>query len=306
MLIAILLVLVLAGVAAFFAFGAGSDGEEGVAAGAGELRVAWIDPQGATPLIGSLDINPADRALWLATNTGLFRLPRDADRPQRVTGQLTTELGSGEISEQLVVRFRGPDDIVGSGHPPSGSALPAALGLIASEDGGKTWTGVSDVGYADFHAIQLSRGTLVAALYGQAAVNVSRDGGRTFENRTTPQPLIDLEVDPDDPSQWIGSTADGLIASTDAGRSWRYREPTPNVRFAWPASDALYRVDPGGPVKLSADAGRLWEDRGSTGGEPQALFADGPDRLYAALIDGTVRESSDGGRTWSDRVAPPP
>jgi photosystem II stability/assembly factor-like uncharacterized protein len=145
----------------------------------------------------------------------------------------------------------------------------------------------------------------VAALYGQAAVNVSRDGGRTFENRAAPQPLIDLEVDPDDPSRWIGSTADGLIASTDAGRSWRYREPTPNIRFAWPASNALYRVDPGGPVKFSADAGRSWEDRGSTGGDPQALVAGGAERLYAALIDGTIKASSDGGRTWSDRVAPP-
>jgi hypothetical protein len=36
---------------------------------------------------------------------------------------------------------------------------------------------------------------------------------------------------------------------------------------------------------------------GSTGGEPQALFADDADHLYLALIDGTIKESGDGGRT---------
>jgi len=135
-------------------------------------------------------------------------------------------------------------------------------------------------------------------------VNVSRDGGKSFENRSTPQPLIDLEVDPDDPNRWIGSTADGLITSSDAGRSWRYRANTPNLRFAWPHSDTLYRLDPEGQVGISPDGGQHWQPRGSTGGDPQALFADSTDHLYAALSDGTIKESPDGGRTWTTRISP--
>jgi hypothetical protein len=305
-LLVALVLLVLLGVAAYFVFGAGGVGDEDLRAGAARLRVPWVDPQGVSPIVGSLDVNPADGSLWLATNTGLFRLPSRGKRPQRVTGHLETDLGRGEISAQLVIRFRGPGELVGSGHPPPGSALPSALGLIESRDAGRTWTGVSDVGYADFHAIQVSDGTLVAALYGQAAVNVSRDGGKTFENRALPRPLVDLEVDPDDPSRWIASTSEGLIASSDEGRTWRPREDTPNARFAWPASDALYRIDPGGPVKFSTDGGRRWEDRGSTGGDPQALVAEGADQLYAALIDGTIKASTDGGRTWTDRLTADP
>jgi hypothetical protein len=303
-LLAALVLLILAGVGSYLAFGVGDAGEGEIGAGAHRLRVPWVDPQGVSPIVGSLDVNPADGSLWLATNTGLFRLRADATRPRRVTGRLTTDLGEGEISAQLVIRFRGPDALVGSGHPPEGSALPSALGLIASGDAGRTWTGVSDVGYADFHAIQLSRGTLVAALYGQAAVNVSHDRGRTFENRRLPQPIVDLAVDPDDPSRWIGSTRDGLIASSDEGRTWRPHEPTPNARFAWPQSNALYRIDPGGQVKFSGDGGERWQDRGSAGGEPQALFAESADHLYAALTDGTIKESADGARTWTDRLIP--
>ena len=96
-----------------------------------------------------------------------------------------------------------------------------------------------------------------------------------------------------------------MIGSEDEGESWRERDRIPNVRFTWPEPAALYRIDPGGPVKFSADGGQSWEDRGTTGGEPQALFADTADHLLAALIDGTVKESDDGGRTWTDLVTPP-
>jgi hypothetical protein len=302
-LVALLLALV-AGVVSYLAFGHGSAPDGAVTAGSTAAHAPWADPQGATPVVGSLDVNPADGSLWLATNTGLFRLPDGAERPQRVVGRLTTELGSGEISQQLVIRFRGPDEMVGSGHPPAGSALPSALGLIESEDAGRRWTGVSDVGYADFHTLRLVGDTVVAAIYGQAAINVSHDGGKTFENRTPPLAVVDLELDPDDPARWIASTSHGLIASSDEGRSWRPREATPNVRFAWPDGDTLYRIDPGGLVKVSVDGGQRWENRGSTGDEPQALLAETADHLDVALIDGTIKQSRDGGRTWTDRLAP--
>jgi photosystem II stability/assembly factor-like uncharacterized protein len=303
MLLVAVLLLLLTGAGAYLAFGSGDGTEEEPGGDPSDLRVPWVDPDGVSPIVGSVDVNPADDSLWLSTNTGLFRVAPGADRPERVTGTLTTDLGSGEISEELVIRFRGPDDIIASGHPPAESDLPSALGMIESKDGGRTWTGISEVGEADFHAIQVSRRTVVAGFFGQALVNVSRDGARSFEQRTPPAPLIDLEVDPGDPRRWIGSTAEGLIASEDEGQTWRQREAVPNSRFAWPESDALYRIDPGGPVKFSADGGRRWQDRGSTGGEPQALFAADRERLYVALIDGTVKESRDGGRTWTDRVS---
>jgi hypothetical protein len=54
-------------------------------------------------------------------------------------------------------------------------------------------------------------------------------------------------------------------------------------------------------VKVSTDGGDNWEDRGSTGGEPQAMTVDG-EMLYVALIDGTVKVSDDGGETFTDRI----
>jgi hypothetical protein len=296
--------LVAALLAAATLLGACGDEDGGAEAGA-PLAVPWLDPDGELPVVGSLAVNPADGRLWMSSNTGLFRIPGEGEEPVKVTGELTTPSGSGEISEQLVIRFTGPDRLLGSGHPPSESTLPAALGLIRSDDGAKTWTSVSELGTADFHAIELSGDRLIGGLFGQAQVLVSGDGGKTWETRAAPRPLVDLEVNPDDASKWIATTADGVYVSRDEGGTWRAIDPTPNSYLAWPEADALYRLDPGGPLMLSRDGGARWEEVGSTGGEPQALAAADATTLYAVLIDGTVKRSADGGRTWTDHVTPP-
>jgi photosystem II stability/assembly factor-like uncharacterized protein len=287
------------------ALGACGDEDDGGREPGTPLAVPWLDPDGEFPIVGSLAVNPRDGKLWMSTNTGLFRVPGEGTTPLKVTGRLTTPDGGGEISEQLVVRFTGPDELLGSGHPAAGSSLPPALGLIRSEDAAKTWTSVSELGTADFHAIELAGDRLVGGLFGQAQVLVSKDDGRSWETRAAPRPLVDLEVNPGDPAKWIASTADGVYLSRDEGGTWRAIDPTPNSYFAWAAPDALYRLDPGGPLMLSTDGGGSWKEVGSTGGEPQGLVAADPKTLYAALIDGTVKRSADGGRTWTDHVTPP-
>jgi hypothetical protein len=109
---------------------AGACGDDDAAEGPEtKLAVPWLDPDGEIPIVGSLSINPADDELWMSTNTGLFRVPGNGNEPVQVTGELTTPDGGGAISEQLVVRFVGPDRLLGSGHPPSGSAgLPRRSG----------------------------------------------------------------------------------------------------------------------------------------------------------------------------------
>jgi hypothetical protein len=282
--------------------GCGGDDGESAADPANDLAVPWVDPDGDPPIIGSLSINPADGVLYMGTNTGLFRIPEGASEPERIEGTLETPDGSGKVSESLVVRFTGPDELLGSGHPSEGEALPAALGLIRSEDAGRTWTSVSELGTADFHAIEPSGGDIVAALFQQSQVLVSGDDGRTWETRAAPMPLVSLEVDPGDTQRWIGATERGIFTSTDGGQTWRQTDPTPNVRFSWAESGELYRIDPGGPLKVSTDGGQSWEDRGSTGGEPQAMTVADDGTIYVALIDGTLKVSDDGGQTFTDQI----
>jgi hypothetical protein len=295
--------LVLITVVAAALAGCGGDGNTGGGDDpAPELAVPWVDPDGDAPIVGALTVNPADSALFMSTNTGLFRIAPGESKPEKIVGTLKTDSGSGKVSEALVVRFVGPDELLGSGHPAAGGSLPSALGLIHSADAGKNWTSVSELGKTDFHAIELSGNMIAAALFGQPQVLVSVDDGKSWKTRSAPQPLIGLGVDPGDGARWIASTERGTFGSEDGGQTWRQRDAIPNVRFSWPESDKLYRVDPGGPVKVSADGGQKWEDLGSTGGEPQAMTVDDEGKIYVALIDGTVTVSSDGGRTFEEQV----
>ena len=289
----LLLVLVVAGLLAGCGDDEGSSGSDPAA-----LAVPWVDPDGDPPVVGSLSVNPADGTLLMGTNTGLFKVPADGGTPTKVTGQLSTSQGSGDVSASLVAKFVGPDQLLGSGHPSGDSGLPSALGLIRSDDAGKTWESVSELGTADFHAIAKSGDALVAPLFGQSQVFVSRDDGKNFEPRVAPTALVDLAVDPGDAKRWVATSEQGIYVSVDEGKTWRQRDPTPNVRLAWAAPDQLYRIDPGGPVKVSADGGETWEDRGSTGGEPQALTAAADGTMYAAELRGNVHRSDDGGENW--------
>ena len=132
---------------------------------------------------------------------------------------------------------------------------------------------------------------------------VSEDGGRNWATKAAPLPIVAIEVDPDDARRWIASTQSGIFRTTDGGETWREVEPIPNVRFAWNEDSDLYRIDPGGDVKVSTDRGESWKALGSTGGEPQALTVDADGKLYAALIDGTVAVSDDGGQTFTEQIA---
>lgn len=295
------IVLALA-LAAVLAGCGGSDGGSDATAEE-SLRTPWVDPDGDPPYIGALSANPADGALFLASNTGLFRIDANGGEPVKVTGVLRTPDGEGKVSEALVVHFTGPDELLGSGHPSAGASLPPALGLIRSADAGKTWEPVSELGTADFHALALSGRTLVAPMFGQAQIFVSRNRGRSWETRVAPLPLVDLAVDPDDAKRWVASSDQGVFTSGDEGKTWRQRDPTPNARLAWKGGEELYRIDPGGPVKVSADGGETWKDRGDAGGEPQALSVDGEGVLYVASLDGTVERSGDGGAAWEVVVA---
>ena len=178
----------------------GCGGEGAADAPAPRLAVPWVDPDGELPVVGSLAVNPADDVLWMSTNTGLTGCAT-ARGPSASAGACETPDGAGTVSEQLVVAFDGPDTLLASGHPAAEeTALPSVLGLIRSEDAGRTWAPISEQGTADFHALRRSGDLLAGALYGQSQVLASRDGGRTWEDRAAPRVLVDLAVDPGGPA----------------------------------------------------------------------------------------------------------
>ena len=72
----------------------------------------------------------------------------------------------------------------------------------------------------------------------------------------------------------------------------------PSEQLAWAAADALYRSDPGGLIKVNADGGATWNDRGNVALSVNELAADNDGTLYASVASGEVHISTDGGASW--------
>ena len=159
----------------------------------------------------------------------------------------------------------GPNRFLGSGHPDAREqALPPLLGLIESTDAGRSWHPISLLGEADFHVLR-SAGE---RLYGYDASNdrllASADAGRTWKELDKPAPIVDLAPDPGDQKRLVATAIGGIDQGTYA----------------------------------SQDGGQNWKRLNDSVGH---LAWPTPERLYLIDHTGTTLMSSDGGRTLTAR-----
>lgn len=205
---------------------------------------AFVEDTGVQHIHG-LGINPADESLLIATHTGLFRAGAGEMEARRIGDRRQDTMGFTVV---------GPDRFLGSGHPDARDELPPLLGLIRSDDAGRSWEPISLLGEADFHVLR-ARGRRI---YGfdatHARLLTSADGGRSWEQRTPPAAVIDLAVDPHDALSVVASTEAGIFGSGDAGRTWRPTSPDRAGLLAWTPA-ALILVDGRGEVHVSSDGG---------------------------------------------------
>lgn len=243
--------------------------------------------------VHGLGIDPANGALFIATHTGLYRVADGETEAERVSESRQDTMGFA---------VAGPSRFVGSGHPDARDDLPPHLGLIESTDAGRTWKPISLLGEADFHVLRAASRYVYGFDSTHSRLLVSSDRGRTWSERRSPEPLLDLVHHPGRRAIFVASGA-SLHRSTDGGRSWAALGGEAGY-LAWPTPGRLYQLVGSGLVQLSRDAGRTWRGLGSIGGEPAAFLAVSATELYAARHDGTIVGSRDGGATWSVRSRP--
>lgn len=244
--------------------------------------------------VHALGVNPADRSLFIATHTGLYRLEEDAQRAERVSDRYQDTMGFTVV---------GANHFLGSGHPDVRDDLPPLLGLIESRDAGETWTPGALLGKVDFHVLRVRSGGIVGYDATSGRVMLSDDEGRNWRSTRPPEPLVDLVVDPTSGDRLLAAGESRLFVSPDSGRTWKQREQGTGF-LAWPRRDRLYLLDAGGRIWLSRDGGRRWQRRGQIGDRAAALLAVSTDRLYAATHEGEITHSIDGGWGWTTLSKP--
>ena len=257
------------------------------------------------PYVHSLDVDPRDGSLLLTTNRGFWRIDPEEDTVQTVRGTISAGGKTATVGTFLTVKPTAPGRMIGSGHPDQKGTLPSFLGLIGTDDDGRSWHAVARLGEADLHKIVLKHDRLYAFDAVLGAMLIFADGGKTFEEQFTPRGLIiDVDVDPEDPKHIFAANDSTLFRSESGGKSWRATVQGEGIRLDWPAPDAFYRAEKDGSVLRSRDAGGSWQRVGEVPGEPYKFASTGPEELYLALSDGTVMQTKDGGRTWTEAFRP--
>lgn len=197
-----------------------------------------------------------------------------------------------------------PEFFLGSGHPDLREKLPSHLGLLKSTDRGRSWDPVSLLGKTDFHVLRAQDKTVYGFDARSERLLASTDAGRSWKRLIPPEALIDLAIDPKNSEHLLASGGAILYESADGGRTWKAVANGLAGYLAWPTSGRAYLADPTGSFFAAPRASGPWRSRGEIGSPPAALLAVDERTLFAALHDGTIVRSGDGGATWKVRATP--
>lgn len=241
--------------------------------------------------VHGLGVNPGDGDVYVATHTGVFRVPDDAS-PARVADRYQDTMGFTIV---------GPDEFLASGHPDLQERdLPTHLGLIASDDAAETWDLRSLAGEADFHALDAGP----AQLFGYDALSGRLLGSPDGEKWSVLDtgPVLDIAAAP--------TAGDGVLASDPSGRLVLHQDADQATPLSdapalgpidWPAPELLVGADAAGQLHRSTDGGRTWTAVGSAPGPVQSL--DVSEDAWLVATEAAVLRSTDEGRTWQALVA---
>jgi photosystem II stability/assembly factor-like uncharacterized protein len=247
--------------------------------------------------IHGIAVDPSDPSrLFLATHHGLFLTSPDG----------TASRFSDNANDYMGFTPHPTDSslLYASGHPAGGGNM----GVILSEDGGKTWQQLSAgaQGPVDFHAMTISRAdpNVIYGLYG--GIQVSRDGGKTWaENGAAPPETIDLAASAVDADLIFAATLKGLMLSRDGGKTW---EPTgeqgrPVSMIETAPDGTVYALIVGLGLVSTPGSVINWSLLSSDVAQKiilhLAVDPTNPDRVFAVTQESEILTSTDGGRTWT-------
>lgn len=248
----------------------------------------------------AVDISNPDR-VYIATHVGLFVLVNDKDLYR--VGEATDDYMGFYPHPTLASVF------YSSGHP----AFGGDLGVQKSEDGGVTWTKISDGvnGPVDFHTMTLSPldPNLIYGWY-SGELQRSTDAGLSWEIlETTLTGVISLRAASTEASTLFAATKTGLFVSTDQGSTWSSIAPqlegaVVTALAVHPTeSQVLLSFSDRLGLAKSSDAGKTWEtipeDFGGEVVTQMAFSPMTPATIYVITAGNSIYKSTDAGGTWT-------
>jgi hypothetical protein len=245
---------------------------------------APTDPYGH---IHGMTVDPATGHVLLATHNGLFNATAS---PVEQISPAIDLMGFAATAD--------PGHYYASGHPGPGSDLPDPVGLIHSNDGGKTWEPLSRQGESDFHAMTSTRDGIIGY---DGQLRQTKDGREWTIVQAGFHPFA-LAGSPSG-AVVLATTEQGLQRSSDGGTTWEQPANAPLLvitAFADAVTVAGIAVD--NTVHISRDAGLTWQPAGSVTGRPAAIAStvgnEASLQIWVATASG-LEHSQDSGVTFT-------
>lgn len=240
------------------------------------------------------------KKLYIATHEGLMMLQNDKD--------LTRISNSTDDYMGFALHPTNPQTFFSSGHPTTGGNV----GFQSSTDGGKSWTKISDGinGPVDFHAMTVSAAN-PAIVYGwyNHQIQESLDGGVTWSLLpASPGNVISLVNDTKDENTVFATTATGIMASKNMGKTWGALSPELSGVVT---SLALNPQDPREMFSFSEDKGLARSSDGGTTWTTSAKGVEGtvvlfiayskqdPTTLYLLTKGSSIYKTINSGASWT-------
>lgn len=207
--------------------------------------------------VHGISVDPKTGRVLLATHNGLF--DATGGSPERI----------GPVIDLMGFSSAGDEHFYASGHPGPGTDLPNPVGLIHSDDGGKTWEPLSRQGESDFHALTVTRDG-ITGYDGQLRMTRDLKKWTTTDTGIQPYSLAGTSTS----TVLLATTEQGVQRSDDGGKTWKLPAGAPVLLVTAFADDSTaVGVAPDGTVHISRDTGRTWQQAGKVSGQPEAVAA---------------------------------
>lgn len=230
--------------------------------------------------------NSADKTVYIATHTGVYRLK---------SGQ--PELIANRYQDTMGFTIAGPDEFLASGHPALDSTDPNPLGMIRSTDLAESWTPIAFAGEQDFHAIDVAPGRTYA--YGSNGELLVMQDKQTWK-RVAQAELIDIAADPTALGRVFATTTNGQLVTFGENGNGASSKPFPDAPplalVDVTSRGTIVGVDPSGQVFACDNRGANWEKLADVSGGPEAISV--RSKTWYAATEHGIYTSSDEGRSW--------
>jgi hypothetical protein len=224
-----------------------------------------------------------DKAL-LGTHNGLFEF--QAQNSMKPIGAERFDVMGLAISGKT---------IFASGHPGPGSKLPEPVGLLRSDDAGKSWKKISLQGTVDFHFLQAGKSELYGTDAQTGNLMYSSNLGKSWKVLGT-NLFSDIAISNLKPGHAFALDKTGLIKTSNSFSTQSRVKTEFEINSVEFIGNSLYAAS-GKDIYLSKNEGKNWKKVATFKSEVADISVS--EKIIVAIVGKEVLISKDNGRSFN-------